>query len=116
MKFFQPKSRLGHPEIYLFLLSKKHFKDQSIQKKLYLILKKNSLVSRLKPLCSAVHLYRLAQLKHYVLLQTKYLIGRSIPKYIHILFLSSEKVFTVGASAVVFYLNVKFVILDQTDI
>ena len=41
---FKPKYRLGHPENHLFLLSKKYFPDQSIQKLLILILKTDALI------------------------------------------------------------------------
>ena len=40
--FFKPKYRLSHPENYLISLSNKKFKDQSIQKTCYLILKKEA--------------------------------------------------------------------------
>ena len=39
MVLFQPKYRLGHPENYLFLVSKKTFLDQSIPKKNIVIFK-----------------------------------------------------------------------------
>ena len=43
--FFQPRYRSNHPEIYLFLLSKKKIVDQSIRKTFNLILKEAALLT-----------------------------------------------------------------------